>query len=832
MKTILANLNGSIQSSYANNGKTTTFGRAFQKAINSQNVLGPPLTQWVDILQLYALNPLDCYYNPNTGHLFVLSAVSTTLTALNIWVQLFNFSAATNWVPSYVGKVNMNFGNAAASAPTIKGFSVYESGGNITPIISVTGAVAIEGGTYIAYNLTTASFTIGGSTAWAASGASQAGYMYFLQDPAALGVNHVATTAWGQALPQFSASGSVNTKVWQANGTLALPQMYSWDLSVAPTVAGSVTNGVNSLSGGYTVASTGVSVVCAFNMSSLNGYALGTGADQVVLQAGTGSVPTTYTAWLANTLQTTSNVYFTRDVQYVYTFTNLATPSGITAGATYTVGGVTLTCSIAYLSGVTTLLMNTTSGTAIPASGTLILATGTGPASIAYSAQTSQVYFNLAATSGGAAVASTQTQSSFTMMRAFGTSSSMFNLKTGVLTAITGGTIVNNTMNYCKPISSPANTTLQGLDCLSFQTSTSLYMFKISDLTSGATTWPSLLTAGILNTGTGIDVTAITTTQGEYSGAGLTGDLDNFVYVTNGSTYVVKPYKVPGSALTSVFGGTTDTYYAGQNPVTIQAGLAAVTQIHTNGGFLFVCSTTVGQAGLVIVDMGSDANFGYSGIVGPVSAIPSGTVYKYIDTIEQLFNYTDSMNFWVRSASTSTDPSFSSVTLPTGSPSSSGVVSNGWTSLATATDNSSVAVGPYFQFCVTYDILTLDANTPAQIFDIISAILPPAEQSDYWAVDNDNTTQGLGSPSYVSWRLMTAYQTSVPTLYARVYDTSGNLIFSANTSSNPSAFQYSTNDGTSWTALGTIPNTVDTRVRVLVSPTPSVTVAQPSIRES
>jgi len=166
MKTILANLNGSVQTSYSNNGKTTVFGRAFQKSINSQNVIGPQLTQWLDVLQLYALNPIDAYYNPNTGHLFVLSAVSTTLTALNIWVQLFNFSSSTNWVPTYVGKVNLNFANSAASSPAIKGFSVYESGGNITPIISITGSVPIEGGTYIAYNLTTSSFTVGGSTAW------------------------------------------------------------------------------------------------------------------------------------------------------------------------------------------------------------------------------------------------------------------------------------------------------------------------------------------------------------------------------------------------------------------------------------------------------------------------------------------------------------------------------------------------------------------------------------------------------------------------------------------------------------------------------------------
>ena len=758
MKTILANLNGSVQTSYSNNGKTTVFGRAFQKSINSQNVIGPQLTQWLDVLQLYALNPIDAYYNPNTGHLFVLSAASTTLTALNIWVQLFNFSSSTNWVPTYVGKVNLNFANSAASSPAIKGFSVYESGGNITPIISITGSVPIEGSTYIAYNLTTSSFTVGGSTAWTASGASQAGYMYFLQDSSALGVNHVATTAWGQALPQYSSSGTVNTKVWQANGSFALPQMYSWDLSLAPSVAGTVTNGISAQTTSYA----GTSPAAYFQMSAQNGYSL-TNGDQVVLQNGTGNVPTGFTAWVSNTLQVAAtNVYFVRDLQ-------------------------------------------NTSG---------------------------NWQFNLSTTSGGAAVVPTSSTSLFTMMRAFGTSSSMFNLKTGVLTALTGGAIVNNTMNYAKPISSPANTTLQGLDCISFQSSTALYMFKISDLTSGATTWPSLLTAGVTNTGTGLDVTAITTTQGEYSGSGLTGDLDNFIYVTNSSTFILKPYKVPGTALTSVFGGTTDTYYAGQNPVTVQAGVATITQIHTAGGFLFVCSTTAGQSGVAIMDMGSDALFGYSGVVSPVIGIPSGTIYKYIDTIEQLFNYTDSINFWVRSASTSSDASFSSVTLPLGSPGTSGVISNGWTSLATAIDNSSVSVGPYFQLCGTYDICTLDANTPAQIYDLISAILPPAEQSDYWAVDSDNTTQGSGSPSYVSWRLMTSYLTSVPTMYARVYDTNGNLIFSANTTSNPTAFQYSTNDGTSWNALGTIPNTVDTRVRVLVSPTPVVTVAQPSLRES
>jgi hypothetical protein len=916
MKTSYSNLSSlSTQTSYANNGKLTVLGRTFQKTINSQPVYGPQLTQWLDLFQTYSLYPQDAYYNPNTGHLFILSSTATALTAVNMYVQLFNFSAATSWVPSYVGKINLNFGNSAASTPTVKGFSVYESGGLITPVVTITGSVAIEGGTYIAYNLTTASFTVGGNTAYIASGPGQAGYMYLLQDPTALGAAHVATTAWGQALPQFSSVSSVNTQVWQANGTFALPVMYSWNLATAPSVAGTVTNAVNSLTGGYTTATNGVSTVCylsmptsalyytTFTISALSsaitsgatyttggvtftavlsytagslgivftstsssqiassgtltlasgtgpatiaytgisqqylfsGYALGAGADPIVLMAGTAAVPTGFTAWVANTLQTTSNVYFTRDVQLVYTFTTSAITSAITAGATYnyvgTTGNVTLTVSNTTAINATTVLGNTTNGATIPASGTLALASGTGPATITFTAQTSALYFNAATTSGGAAVAATSTNSGFTLMRAFGTSANAFSLKTSSLTAITGGALVNNTMNYCKPISSPANTTLQGLDCVSFQSSTALYLFKISDLNYLSTTWPSLNAAGIANTGTGLDVTAITTTFGEYSGQGLSGDIDNFIYVTNGSTFIAKPYKVPGSALTAVFGGTTDTYYAGQNPVTIQSGLATVTQLHVSGGWLFTASTTTGQAGLVIMDIGSDSTFGYSGLILPVSSTLSGSTLKLINTLEQLFDYTDSMNFWIRNGATSSDSNFTSGTLPVGSPTTNGAVSNGWTCIKVSQDLSSITFGPYFQLCVTFDILTLLANTPAQLYDLLFAYLSPAEQSDYWAVDNDNTTQGTSTPSYVSWRLQQTYSATVPTMYARVYDTSGNLLFSANTSSNPTSFQYSTNDGATWNNLGTIPNTVDTRVRVLVTPTPSV-VAQPSLRES
>jgi hypothetical protein len=86
---------------------------------------------------------------------------------------------------------------------------------------------------------------------------------------------------------------------------------------------------------------------------------------------------------------------------------------------------------------------------------------------------------------------------------------------------------------------------------------------------------------------------------------------------------------------------------------------------------------------------------------------------------------------------------------------------------------------------------------------------------------------------YVAWRLQVAYATSVPTLYARGYDDSGNLVASFNTSANASAFQYSTDNGTSWLALGTIPNVaLTTEVRLNVATPPATNRINWSISET
>jgi hypothetical protein len=894
MKTYLAGLQNSVQTTYSNNGKTTILGRAFQKSINSQSVIGPALTNFIDVQTQAAFGPGLVYYVPSQNLLFV----AQSSTAATMIIAAYNFNNTTG-VNSYIGKVTLNFANSAATTNTVRGFVAWSDGTNVRLMIQQTGSVAVNSGVYVAYCPLSA-FTIGGSQLYAASGSGQ-NAIYLLQASDYVGVNAVtgfANLGWGMDYPYMSSNSAVNTKLFTVCNTVAAPVVQSWDLATTPTVAGISLNNVSSLTGGYAVATYGQPTLAYFNMPSWLFYQGNTGADPVVLMNGT--VPVAgMTAWTAGTLQSTTNVYFTRDVFQTYTFTCSALSSGITAAATYQVTGVassviTLTANITYLSGVTSIILSTPNYTQVPSSGTLTLLSGTGPATITYSAATSNgVYFNLAATTGGVAVTTATTASGFTMMRAFGTSNNQYYARTASMAALSGTILQANGVSYAKPVSAPANTALQGQDCLTFPTVSNLYMGKLSDLffsysgvttTYNSTTVTGLssttgLTAGMLvvgpgivpgttistiasgtsitlsnvaylsgtstitigtnawgsltfvnATGTGTDYIAPTMLYSRYGAQGLTNDVDKFVYPSFTSSFFFK--SLQSSVLSSVFGGVTSAYYETLNPTTIQFGATTVLGMELRSGWLFITASGIGQRGIQFCDIWSDSSFGNSGVISPVLNISPGSILKYVDSLEQLFDSTNSINFWIRSATTSSDVSFNSGTLPIGSPVTSGVTSNGWTSLKTAADLAAYAVGPYFQLCATYTVMAFESQTPGQLNDIEYTVILPTESSDNWAMDNDNTTQGSGTPSYVSYRLQTAYSTSVPTLYARVYDTNGNLIFSANTSSNPTSFQYSTNAGLSWSSLGTIPNTVDTRVRFNVNPVPVVTVAQPSLRES
>lgn len=815
MKSSLVNLQNQIQSVYSNNGKTTIFGAVYQKAINSQNVLGAPLTQFIDVFTTTGLSPLMCAYTSSQNRLYILAGASPTPSVL-----LYNFDSATG-AYSYVGKIILSLANVSASTHTFHAFRVYDTGSQINIIVGSTSSILINGGTFVANSIATSDFTPGGTTIFPASGTNQKA-IYFYQDPNAYGALSATTTVGGASAPS-----SIGTKLYVQNGAAATPSIYAWDLAVAPQAAGLVSSGISAQTTGIT----GSSPSAFFQMSGMNGYQVITSSislfEAVVLFAGSGNVPTGFTAWIPGSAQTTGGPgYFMRDLQQLYTLTVTTLTGTITAGATITSNGVAFIAAAAYSIGATSILVTSPSGWNgnAPVNGSATVSAGTQTTVNITNEVAGNVCFNLSATGAGSAVTPTGVASSFSMVRAGGVSTNSFSFKTGLLPALVGTLLQSNSFQYAKPVSVPANATLNAQDCITFATSSTLYIGKLSELSSGVTSWPSLTPVTAVG---GTNIVVPIAAFAVYSTI-----VDKWVYVSNTSSFVVTPHQA--NAILTWFGGLDTEYLEGLNPQTVQFGAAAIGAIAPGGNWLFAVSTTIGQRGILFVNIASDANFGNAGVVSQVLNVPAGTVLKTISSVEQLFDYTDSMNFWFRSANTSTDASFNTAVLPVGSPIVSGIVSNGWTSIKVASDLSAFILGPYFQFCVTFDILTLDANTPAQLNDLMYAYNPPSEQSEFWALDNDNTTQGTNTPSYAAWRQQLVYTVNPSNLFARVLDTSGTSLFTANLLSNPSSFSYSINAGISWTvvtSVGSIPFGVDLRLRTLVTPTPSV-VAQPSLRES
>ena len=721
MKTFSAGLQAVVSSSY-DKTKTTILGRAHQKTINSQQVIGPALTNFIDTQTDASFIPVFSYFSPTTNRLFAMNVPASGVAN----IVLYNFDASTG-AYSYVGKIAVNVPNLAATTHTLRGLTVNDTVSPFKIVFSTSGSVVINGGTFLVNGVTLSDFVPTGFPTIPLATSNGQKAVYFLQDSAAKGTAHIATTAGSVTYPWASTDGTINTKIYQQNGTAALPVFYSWDLASSPQISDQYTT-VNSQTGGYG----GTAPTAYFQ---LPGTTMPWAAnDQLIIF---GTAPAGFTG----STVPTQTVYFIRDIQLV---------SG-------------------------------------------------------------NYYFNLSATSGGVAIAATSSVSNMTVQRGFGISTNLFSFKTGALPALTGTILQVNSSNYTKPVASPVPA-LNGQDCIFFATTTNGYMGKLTELTSGATTWPSLNTASAAGLGT--DITAPTMVYASYSDT-----IDKMIFVTNTSIFVMKPFQNSG-ALTTVFGGITNTYLETNHPVTTQIGMVALSGIDIRNGWLFVTGSTVGQRGIVYADIYSDGMFDYSQVISPVlGPLPPGSVLKYMNTLEQLFDNTDSLNFFVRSATTSADAIFSSAT-------------GSWTPVATAIDNAPVQIGPYYQIKATFQITTLTANTPAQVNDFIPTILLPNEISDHWEGSVDNTSSGGASPAYSAFRLQSAYQTSVPTLYFRAYDDSGSLVASANTVTNPTLFEYSTNNGSSWLALGTIPNTVNTteiRYKWASPPGTRVTV---SIRES
>jgi hypothetical protein len=326
-----------------------------------------------------------------------------------------------------------------------------------------------------------------------------------------------------------------------------------------------------------------------------------------------------------------------------------------------------------------------------------------------------------------------------------------------------------------------------------------VYRGRISQLTSGATTWPSLETYNITS--------SIISTPSALFGAFLES-VQKWVYVTNTSKFVQKGDA--NNSIDRVWGSLFNKVLEATPMTTVNFGMPALAGFENRDGWLLINSSTASFRGVIFMDFRSDSYFDYSYVVSPVYTVNSATL-KFLATIEALYESTGTLVFQYRT-------------------SGFGSISGGWTDVVTAEDLS-VALGDQVQFKILFDIANEDASTPAQVISLILGLRDENDISQNWVGSPGNSQEG--PPTRFAFRLQYQYDSgTVPELIVDIYDDSDVLVATKSTVTNSSDFEYSTNNGSSWNSLGTIPNTaLTTELRLNLSSMPG-SIVRARIREA
>jgi hypothetical protein len=720
MKSLKADLQADLSLTY-DKTKTSLIGKARQRTVNGELVVGPPPTTLVDILTTTAgtIVPSHVYYSDSTNRLFILSTFTTNVAR----VALYNFDKNT-FQHTYVGRINVTL---SSGTHTPVGFVVDDTGPEWEVMIATTSSVATSGGLFVLWKITQADFTSGGTDIVSAIADDSRG-AYFFQDPAARGLSHIVTTARGLSAPWYSANAAINTKAYIQNTTSANPVFYAWDHKIAPTLANTYTVSAQ------TTAYAGTSPVAYFTTGAVNPSLLSTDA-LAFLTAG----PSNFLV-STNTLHTP---YYARDIQQV--------------------GGLW--------------------------------------------------YFNLSTTATpGAAIVPATTVANFTMARAFGMSVNTYQLKTLALApALTGTPLATNSIGHVMPTSVPANSALNNEDCLFTATNSFLYLVKFSDIVNGATSWSSI--TGVNAVGNGVDYTTPAPAIAQYSSL-----LDRWVFTTNTSRFAVKRHQ--NSVIDTMFGCLETSWMENTARIAYQLGFTTITSLEIRDGILFVVGATTGQRVILACDVSSDALFDRSKVITKVLNT-TGKDLRSVHMFQELIERSSTKSVRYRTAATSSDAIFNTAT-------------GGWISIDTQKDLNSVSLDNFTQFEIQSKTITDVFVSPCQVKELIMDYVGIDEISDNWEGSVRNTSLDSASPTYIAFRMSEAYSSLPSKLVVRGTDDSGNVIFTFDTSIDITPFTQSNNNGTSWTALGSIgalhnvANTSEIRVQVAA---PSGTNVTWSIRE-
>jgi hypothetical protein len=761
--------------------RTTIQGRVTQRTIDSKPVLGPSPTRFLDVFSdtAGAFTPTTTMFATDNGRIFMIGAVA----AGALPVVLYEINQVTG-VHQYVGRINISVPSSPAIVHTIRSIKVLDSGTTGWKIyVLATGTVLFGGsGTLLANNINRSDFSqVSPPVIPFATGNNQKA-VYQLGRLASLNSRSMTITLGTPVKFNFTAHGFNNND--QVYFTSQVGAAWTTSTFVVNTKYFVRNAGLNDfeLSATFNGASIGAAagptsvVLQPLNQEiDLFGAIIDTAANRLYTHVGTAANPQ----------------YFVRDTSVAPTYSTQSSQITVASPAKVQINahGLTENEPVQFLSGImpTGFALNTTY----------------------FVRNLTANDFEISATAGGVGINNTSVIGTGELGKAFGYTNAQWLHQTSILPTITGTLLATTDVDaIATPTNAPLNgSLLNGQKCAFFATSTNLYLGRLDELTAGATTWPSLTTSNMLGLPSQI-VTPVVVT------ASWSDSLDSAIVLigqaaTNAFRFMLK--KVENNKLTALFGDYCMEFYETTTKEAYELRPAVpYLNFTNNGGWIFALSSATGQRGVFASDVRSDSSFDHSYIVSKVLTLPQNAVIKSVDVKKELVKSGGEARVDYRM-------------------SGFGSISGGWIELD-SDQELFIAAGTQVQFKLSFKTHTFDRTSHVQISDLLVGYDALEELSDNWEYSYDDSS--AGSPTRIGFRLKQAYSASIPsTLKFQASDLSGTILVSQTITSNPTNFQYSTDGGTTWLALGTIPNTVGTLVRYTFTSPPGTDI-RPSLKDS
>ena len=385
---------------------------------------------------------------------------------------------------------------------------------------------------------------------------------------------------------------------------------------------------------------------------------------------------------------------------------------------------------------------------------------------------------------------------------ALGSTSDLFFHETGNLPVLVGTLLLTNSEEYTVPTTGPN----AGQPCVIFHTSSTMYRGRLSELTSGATLWPSLEFAN--NLGNINEFVSVTTLRAAFSES-----TQKVILLSSSSTtpatVVVKDFVENQHDLVCTILSPDNNEAISREMYKFKTPVAPIA-FDSKNGYLAMISGTTGARGIYTAAFDVDDVFDTTNIISPVMDCKNEQIFRFTAGFVKP-EFASPIRVYYRTSGFAT---------PTG----------GWIQVSDDLDfGGIVSATGQIQIKINFRVLVNDSTNGLQLYSAGLITRSLNAISDNWEYSHDDSSPG--NPSIVAFRLKKAYQSSVPNLFFRAFDLSDNLYVQSQTSVDSSLFEYSVDGGVNWLSLGTIPNTVGTLVRYTFNVSPGIDV-RPSLRES